>query len=127
MHALLSLIADAQDEIHTMGRDDPMQARTYIFRATAQQPQDLSRENVEVAIFNSADEPGAAYKAEDMYIALDIMLERILPHQLVDMVRTVAHYAEFEPRKGSLLKFRKIRIRRKTTDSARGDAPAVTA
>ncbi|KAL8803963.1 MAG: hypothetical protein Q9182_002835 [Xanthomendoza sp. 2 TL-2023] len=128
LHALLSLCADAEDQIKTKGRNDPMELRTHIFRATAQEPYDLSRENVEVAVFNSADEPGAAYKAEDMYIALDIILERILPHQLVDMTRTVAHYSEFEPRKGALLKFRKVVIRRKTTDSSgRGDGPAVTA
>ncbi len=93
-----------------------MEAKTYVFEATAREPFDLSRENVQVAFFNSADEPGARYTASDLYIALDIMLGRMLPQELRDFRRTVLHYANMELRNGSILKFRKVTIGRKTND-----------
>lgn len=56
-----------------------MPEELYILEATARQPFDLTRENVEIAFFNAADEPGAAYTELDMYRALDIMLGRMVP------------------------------------------------
>ncbi|CAF9939755.1 MAG: hypothetical protein HETSPECPRED_001881 [Heterodermia speciosa] len=117
MHALVSLCHAAQQVIRTLDKDAPLEEKNYVFRATAQEPWDLTRIDVEVAIFNSPEEPGAAYKAIDMYTVLDIMLGRILPQNLPDMTRTVVHYAELQPRQGPLLRFRKVRIQRKTRNS----------
>ncbi|KAL8794094.1 MAG: hypothetical protein Q9195_003279 [Heterodermia aff. obscurata] len=117
MHAMLSLCHAAQQVIRTLDEDTPLVEKNYFFRATAREPVDLTRQDVEVAIFNSPEEPGAAYKAADMYTALDIILERILPQTALDMTRTVVHYSELQPREGRLLKFRKIKIQHKTVNS----------
>ena len=117
MHALVSLCHAAQQVIRTLDKDTPLEEKHYVFRATAREPWDLTRVDVEVAVFNSPEEPGAAYKAIDMYTALDIILGRILPQNLPDMARTVVHYAELQPRHGPLLRFRKVKIQRKTANS----------
>ncbi|KAL8722047.1 MAG: hypothetical protein Q9181_007577 [Wetmoreana brouardii] len=114
MHAMLSLCVQAQDIIKSVPPDTPMQAKTYIFRATVREPYDLSAEDVEVAFFNSADEPGQAYTALYMVMALDIMMEKLLPQHLHQMTRSVVHYAEIEPRLGAFLAYKKLVIRRKT-------------
>lgn len=117
MHAMVSLVYAAQRAIRTLDPDAPVAEKNYFFRATEQVPYDLTHQDVEVAIFNSPEEPGAAYKAIDMYSALDVMLERILPQHVKDISRTVVHYSELQPRMGPLLKFRRVKIQRKTTDS----------
>ncbi|KAL8696354.1 MAG: hypothetical protein Q9201_007703 [Fulgogasparrea decipioides] len=114
LHAMLSLCVDAQDIIRNVPPSTPMQAKTYAFRATRREPFDLASQDVEVAFFNSEDEPGAAYKAEDMVITLDIMLEKMLPQNLREMTTTVVHYADIEPREGAFLGYKKVQIRRKT-------------
>lgn len=101
-----------------------MQEKSYTFRATQREPYDLTREDVEVVFFNSNDEPGARYKAVDMYMALDIMLGRILPQHLPDFSRTVIHRAEMELRNGSALKFRKVKIQRRAVNTANAVATA---
>ena len=118
LHAMVSLCADAQDFLRTFDPDHPMEAKTYVFEATAREPFDLSGENVQVTFFNSAGEPGARYTASDMYIALDIMLGRMLPQELLDFGRTVLHYANMELSNGSVMKFRKVTIGRKTYERA---------
>ena len=117
IHAMVSLIYDGQQIIKIVDPDTPLVEKDYIFRASAREPFDLTTQDVEVAIFNEPEEPGAAYRAIDMYKALDIMLEKMLPQDVPDMVRTVVHYSELQPRKGPLLKFRKIKIQRKTVNS----------
>ncbi|KAI4231169.1 MAG: hypothetical protein L6R40_007814 [Gallowayella cf. fulva] len=114
LHAMVDLVYNAQELIKLMEPEAPMLQRTYIFRATQREPTDLSHEDVELVFFNSANEPGLAYSAMEMYIALDVMLEKILPLTLPDMMRAVVHYAQLEPRNGSLLHFRKMVIRRNT-------------
>ena len=81
LHAMVSLCADAQDFPRIFDPDHPMEAKPYVFEATVRDPFDLSRENVQVAFFNSADEPEARYTTSDMYIALDNMLGRMLPQE----------------------------------------------
>ncbi|KAL8787301.1 MAG: hypothetical protein Q9213_002292 [Squamulea squamosa] len=122
MHAMVSICYEAEEFLKSLDPEDPMEARTYVFRATQREPYDLTREDVEVVFFNAAEEPGTAYKASDMYMALDIMLGRMLPQHLPDMTRTVVHCADMELRNGARMKFRKVSIRRKTDD--RGNAVA---
>ena len=124
MHAMIDLCYKAQEILKRVDPDTRMQETSYIFRATQREPRDLTQEDVEVIFFNSAEEPGAGYKAVDMYMALDIMLGRMLPQHLPEFSRTVIHRAEMELRNGSVLKFRKVEIRRKTDDRANAVATA---
>ena len=114
---MVSLIYDGQQIIKIVDPDTPLVEKNYFFRATTREPFDLTTQDVEVAVFNEPEEPGARYKAIDMYKALDMMLERMLALDLPDMVRTVVHYCELQPREGPLLKFRKVKIQRKTANS----------
>ncbi|KAI4263885.1 MAG: hypothetical protein L6R42_000987 [Xanthoria sp. 1 TBL-2021] len=124
MHAMITICYHAQEFLKLLDPDTRMEAKPYIFRATQREPYDLTQEDVEVAFFNSAEEPGAAYQAVDMYLALDIILGRMLPQDLPDFRRTVIHYADMDLRNGSILKFRKVKIQRKTNDRAGAVATA---
>ena len=117
LHAMVSLCHDTQLVLRTLDPDDTAEAKNYFFRSTAREPYDLTTQDVEVAIFNSPEEPGAAYKVIDIYTVLDLMLERMLPQDLPGMARTVVHYSELQPRHGPLLKFRRVKIQRKSDNS----------
>ena len=117
LHALVSLCYDAQRLVRTLDPDYPIAEINYFFRATTQEPFDLTTQDVEVAVFNSPEEPGEAYKAVDVYSAIDVMLEKMLPLSVPAMSRTVVHYSELQPRLEPRLRFRKVKIQRKTGGS----------
>ena len=117
VHAMLSLCYNAQLVVRALDPDYPIAEKDYFFRASAQEPFDLTTQDVEVAIFNSPGEPGAAYKAVDLYSAIDVMLEKILPQSVTAMRTTVVHYSELQPRLEPRLRFRKVKIQRKTGNS----------
>ncbi|KAL8652398.1 MAG: hypothetical protein Q9226_004286 [Calogaya cf. arnoldii] len=98
MHALLTICVDTQDQLKLFPPNHRMPEELYNLEATARTPFDLTQENVEIAFFNAADEPGAAYTAKDMYRALDTMLGRMLPKDIPDFSRTVLHYSSMELR-----------------------------
>ncbi|KAL8993644.1 MAG: hypothetical protein Q9169_006193 [Polycauliona sp. 2 TL-2023] len=123
MQAMIEVCLNAQDLLKVFDPDEFLPEQLYIFRPVQREPYDLTREDVEVAFLNTADEQGTAYKAIDMYVALDVMLDRMLPKELPDMRRTVIHYADLEPRNGRL-KFKKVEIRRKTDTVADAAATA---
>ncbi|KAL8991214.1 MAG: hypothetical protein Q9169_007920 [Polycauliona sp. 2 TL-2023] len=123
MHAMVEICVNAQDLMRVFDPDEFLPEQPYIFRPVQREPYDLTREDVEVAFLNTADQQGTGYKAIDMYVALDVMLDRMLPKELPDMRRTVLHYADLEPRNGRL-QFKKAEIRRRTDTVADAAATA---
>ncbi|KAI4159306.1 MAG: hypothetical protein L6R39_000396 [Caloplaca ligustica] len=124
MHAAISLCVNAMEIIKLVDPSTLMRGKTYHWWPTVREPYDLSQEDVEVAFYNSADEHGMRYTAEDMFIALDVLLHEVLPRDLPEMMSTVAHYAEMEPRHGAFLRYKKMKIQRNT--NLRGRVAATT-
>ncbi|KAL8637445.1 MAG: hypothetical protein Q9228_005287 [Teloschistes exilis] len=118
IHAAISLCVDATDAL--IRDHEPLErlpARTYVFRATTKRPYDLSREDVEVAVFNGEDVPGLAYTARALVTALNVLLDAVLPSDTEEMSRAVVHYSVLEP-KIAAIGLREIRLRKKTRSEA---------
>ena len=90
-----------------------MPVRTVVMVADQTTPIDLSRENVEIAFFNSAGEPGAEFRVGDTIQVLDIISRTVVTGDMRELVWTVAHYAEARPMRNGRV-FKRIAIRPKT-------------
>ena len=88
-------------------------ARTVVMVTDQTSPTDLSREDVEIAFFNSAGEPGAEFRVGDTIQILSIISRTVVTGDMRELVRTVAHYAEARPVRNGRV-FRRIAIRPKT-------------
>ncbi|KAG7006458.1 hypothetical protein G7Y79_00014g036330 [Physcia stellaris] len=90
-----------------------MPARTVVMVTDQTSPTDLSREDVEIAFFNSAHEPGAEFRVGDAIEILNMISRTVITGDMRDLVRTVAHYAEARPIRNVRV-FKRIAIRPKT-------------
>ncbi|KAI4195516.1 MAG: hypothetical protein LQ350_007149 [Teloschistes chrysophthalmus] len=114
IHAAVSLCVAAIDAlIRDRQPLDRMDPKTYVFRTDTKHPYDLSREDVEVAIFNEADVPGHAYTARTMVTALNVLLDTLLPRDIEEMTGAIVHYSVLEPRIAGV-GLREMRLRKKT-------------
>ncbi|KAL9580410.1 MAG: hypothetical protein Q9212_004509 [Teloschistes hypoglaucus] len=114
IHAAVSLCVAAIDALIRDHQPlDRMPAKTYVFRTTTKRPYDLSREDVEVAVFNEENVPGQSYTARTMLTALNVLLDAVLPRDTQEMVGAIVHYSVLEPRIAGL-GLKEMRLRRKT-------------
>ena len=88
-------------------------ARTVVMVTDQTSPTDLSREDVEIAFFNSAGEPGAEFRVGDAIEILNIVSRIVITGDMRELVRTVAHYVEARPIRNARV-FKRIAIRPKT-------------
>lgn len=111
-----ALLTTCVDEIPVLIAKDPSQpapARTIIQRPRQQSPLDLSRQDVEIAFFNSDEEPGSAFGPRDMIYTLQVVIEILVSQDARELSRKVAHYVEFVPVCNGR-RFKRVRIRRRT-------------
>lgn len=80
-------------------------------------------QDVEIALFNSPDEEGAAYTWPDVENVLNKFLDIIRSQRQSPeaLARTVIHYAEVVPVHNGV-RFRRATIQRKTVAGGRGSA-----
>ena len=90
-----------------------MPVRTVVMVADQTTPTDLSREDIEIAFFNSAGEPGAEFRVGDTVQVLDIISRTVVTGDMRELVWTVAHYAEARPMRNGRV-FKRVAIRPKT-------------
>ncbi|CAF9941198.1 MAG: hypothetical protein HETSPECPRED_002895 [Heterodermia speciosa] len=115
--ALMSICTEYIKSLSRVRDLAKMPARTVIMVTDETTPTDLSREDVEIAFFNSAGEPGAEFRVGDTVQILSIISRTMVTGDMRELVRTVAHYAEVRPVRNGRV-FRKVAIRPKTDVSA---------
>ena len=111
-----ALLTTCVDEIPVLIAKDPLQpapARTIIQRPRQRSPLDVSRQDVEIAFFNSAEEPGSTFGPRDMIYTLQVILEILVSHDERELSRKVAHYVEFVPVYNER-RYKRVRVQRRT-------------
>ncbi|KAL8787699.1 MAG: hypothetical protein Q9195_007655 [Heterodermia aff. obscurata] len=95
--ALLSICTEYIKSLTRVRDIAKMPARTVVMVTDETTPTDLSREDVEIAFFNSAGEPGAEFRVGDTIETLRMISRTVVTGDMRELVRTVAHYAEGRP------------------------------
>ena len=111
--ALLSICTEYIKSLTRVRDLAKMPARTVVMVTDQKTPTDLSREDVEIAFFNSVGESGAEFRVGDTVEVLGIIGRTVVTGDMRELVWTVAHYAEARPVRGGRV-FRRVAIRRKT-------------
>lgn len=111
-----ALLNTCIDEIPVLIAKDPTQpapARTIIQRPRQKSPLDLSRQDIEIAFYNSDEEPGSIFGPRDMIYTLQVVIEILISHDERELSRKVAHYVEFVPVYNGR-RYKRVRVQHRT-------------
>ena len=113
MDALLTTSVDIIPILIAKDPSQPAPARTIFQRPRQRTPLDLSQQDVEVAFYNSAEEPGLTFGPREMIYTLQIIVEILISHDEQELSRKVAHYVEFVP-VHSGRSYKRVRVQHRT-------------